>query len=732
MSERLALVPTLALFVGLAAAAEVTPMAAPDPNQKPNEGQILVVTADAEVAPTFGTSEVSSLGGAVPISETPATVNVLSQDFWQQSGARQLETVLPYIPGVNQTDNGGGKGDAIAIRGFSATNLFVDGRKNIGIYGTPLSTMPDNVERIEIVKGPAGAEFGVGDPGGTVNLVTKKPHRETAGMGTVTIGEDGFRRFSGDVTGGIATNDAVQARLIVAYEEPPEWRNGRPDNTNNYLIAPSVNWDYSDTGSVLLQYSRTVEDGPQDRGVIYLEGAFDGGFAPREWSFHQTTSQALDAVDRLTISNKQRWSDGLTTKVAAEYQEHLFQLREFRNAGSEPGGVLYNPDGITWTGVSEIPLRWSDWHVDTAALSGYGEVEWAIDTAREHVVTGGARGIQTEANGRYVDYTISNTYDIFDGDNNQVPEITSYDGTYTDDTEINEHGVYARWNAAWTKSFRTLAAVTYTAYDYSYDGFFNGVADFSDSYDSDTVSWRSGASYDVIASQTIFVGVSDSYAPQGGLLRGGGEVEPIHDQAVEIGLKSQLFDRTVLWTNSVYYQKRDNITASDPTNVDAESFLINAGEAEIYGIESEAVGRLGSWWTIRGGVALTASEITNNPDNPQFEGNRFANTPKYQASLFATYQWGGFGLEPLRTSLGAQYMGNRYGNSGNTIVLPEYILLDFSAGWDFHQGSVLSLHITNLLDETYYTGMQDGNGAGADQVMVGQKRNISLSFSQSF
>lgn len=77
-------------------------------------------------------------------------------------------------------------------------------------------------------------------------------------------------------------------------------------------------------------------------------------------------------------------------------------------------------------------------------------------------------------------------------------------------------------------------------------------------------------------------------------------------------------------------------------------------------------------------------------------------------------------------------MGERYGNQGNTITLPDYLLFDLAASWAFGQGSAVTVNITNLLDETYYTGMQDGNGAGADQVMVGQKRNISMTVSHTF
>lgn len=733
MAMRRFLVPSLVLVVGASFAEEVpAPVTPPVPGET-TTGERLVVTADQDGTDHYAAPTVGSLGFELSDQQVPATVNVVSDDFWRATGARTLDGVLPYVPGVNLTDNGGWTGDTIAIRGFPAALPYRDGRRTIGSYGQGNRLMPDTIDRIEVVKGPAGADFGVVEPGGTINIITKKPQRVAGASAHATVGEHGYRRVGAEATGALTADGSVQGLLVAAYEEPPEWRDGRPDDTDRAIFAPSINWNYRDDGNLLLSYQRQTQDGPQDRGIIYLEGAWAGGFAPREWSFHQTSSQQSEETDRITLANTQDLGEGTQLRTAVEYQRLHYQLREFRNAMSEPGwGPLYEADGVTWTGVRVIPLLWSDWEGTGEALSGVIDLEQKLKIGETtHTVTVGGRGYRNGMENQYVSYTVDNTFDILDPVNNQVADIVSMDGIYTDEIDIEEYGASAKWLGEWTPAWRTIVAAQLLRYAYSYQGFSDGVADFSDSYDYNTLSLRLATSYDLTPDLTVFVGASDGYQPQSGIMRNGDPVEPIRDRAVEGGVKARLLGGDLLWTTSVYHTRRDHLTVSDPANSPGESFLVNAGSAEITGVETEAVGRIGPDLILRGGVALTDSEVIEN-EAAEFEGNEFANTPQVQGGVFASYSWSLAGLPGLSTGLGVRYMGERYGNIGNTITLPDYVLIDASLGYVFAQRTSLVLSATNLLDETYYTGMQDGNGNGADQVMVGEIRVIALTCRHEF
>lgn len=678
--------------------------------------------------------ETSSLGFVLSEQKTPAVINTVKEAFWEATASKTLDEVLSYVPGVSLTDNGGWTGDTIAIRGFLSSMPYRDGMRQADSgYGQSLRAMPDNIERIEIVKGPAGAEFGVAEPGGAVNFITKQPLREKQGRLTLGIGQDGYRKAGADMTGGISPEENVQARLVLAYMEPEEWRSGRPDDTYRYLVAPSVNWDYSTAGKLTLGFERNYQNAPQDRGIIYLEGAWPGGFAPREWSFHQTSSKQVNKTERFYLHHRHEFHSSLTWTTAIERGTYEYDLAEFRNAETEPGwGDLYNDDGLTWSGVRTTNLFWDKWRGDTTANAFRSTLAYSFNVADvEQVLSFGVDGSKSTniANSLYSD--INNTLDILAPVNNQQPQILREDYALWESTiNVREEGIHIKWLANWSEHWRTILGVRRYDYTYDYDADYTDFTDSTnnypwvDNYGSSKTSFRLATSYDLNDQHTFFAGFSEGYVPQTGVTSDEVPVNPIHDRAVELGMKSRLLDGKLSWTNSLFGTKRAGVSLNDPANGPNQSFVINGGESRIYGIESELNAQLGHYLLVRAGLALQQSRILVH-QTEDFEGNRFANTPEQQVSLMASYNWGGMELAKLTTDLGFTHIGQRWGNSGNNISLPSYTLVSLGAAYQLADQTSLRLSIANATDETYYTGMQD-SGARADQVMVGFKRNSFL------
>jgi outer membrane receptor protein involved in Fe transport len=269
-------------------------------------------------------------------------------------------------------------------------------------------------------------------------------------------------------------------------------------------------------------------------------------------------------------------------------------------------------------------------------------------------------------------------------------------------------------------------------YDAEYIDFTDSANDYpwADAYGSKKTSIRVATSFDLTKEHTVFAGVSDGYTPQGGVQRDKSPLDPIHDRALEVGIKSVLLDGDLTWTNSLFETKRTGGSLNDPTNGPNDSFVINGGKSRIYGFESELNAQFGRYLIVRAGLALQKSEIQRN-NIKDFEGNRFANTPERQLSLTTSYNWEGFGLSDLSTDIGFTHISQRWGNSGNNVSLPGYTLINLGAAYQIAEQTSLRLSIANASDETYYTGMQD-SGARADQVMVGSKRNAFLTLTQRF
>lgn len=660
-----------------------------------------------------------ALGFELAPQKTPATVNVLTDDFLRDTRATRLDDVLGYIPGVTLNENGGWTDDTPLIRGFSGTTVYVNGLR---FGGSRL--MPDNIARIEVTKGPAGPEAGVAEPGGTVNIVTKQPERERSGEVYGAVGDFGYRKAGADVTGALNAAGTVQGRLVAGYEEGAEWRRGRPERTPRWSVTPSLNWDYAPGSRVLVEAERYYRDDAQDRGIIYLEGAWPGGFAPREWSFHQSVGRNEHEIDRVDLTIDHRFNDVLSARVRAQRIDYGYRVLEFRNAETEPSAGdddLYNDDGLSWNGNRLIPIYWDDWTENGEIDNAQAELRARFGTgdARHEVVAGASRyRKQAQFTGLY--YPNANVIDIFEPDNDQRPVLTGPADVYVSPQDERIDSLSLRWLGEWSPRFRTVLGVRRD------DAVLTAWGSTSE---SDTLSWRASASFDLTDAHTLFVGYSNAFVPQLGVTRSGALVDPTRARSLEAGLKSSLADGRLLWSNSVFRIRKDDIAAADPDNVGFESFVVPFGGAQVQGVESELTGRIGEHLRLQGGVAWLDSEILDNPDG--YRGNRFANTARVQVSGFANYRWAALGLPALSTQLGVIHVGSREGNSGGTITLPAYTLVNVGADYAVTPALSLSLFVSNALDETYYPAMQD-SGSRADQVMIGDRRLIQAGFRYRF
>lgn len=723
------LAPTV---VQTAAPAPAAPRPAPRVAPAPAPAPAPVIDDAAPMVPldrygAFAPMTTTSLGLPIDLKELPATVSTLSEDFLEASQSDRLRDVLTYIPGVTVNDDGGWTTDGVLIRGFSSGRYYNDGMKQVGLSIRPHF---DTIERIEVLKGAAGSEFGVAEPGGVINLIRKKPFKGRLHEVDASVGSYGYQNYSIDFNDTLNEDGSLQGRLIAAYGESAEWRRGRKDNDSihDYVIAPSVKWDYSDTGSLTFSFERQVQSDPQDRGIIYLEGAFPGGFAPRDWSWHQNTGEQLNEQNRFRIDWEQELNDDFKVRSAYEYLNYSYSLREHRNADSEffPGGASpYNPDGITWNGARTFPAFFDIWASAYDAHNFFFEGDYRFETGGvEHTAVAGFRIFSMESTGRFESATVggNTTVDLFNPDPNALSSnVVALGAPFLDAGNEEELGYYFRLLSEVTPRFRTMLSAQFIDYTSLYFGTPSG---------NRTVSFRAAASYDVTDIHTVFAGYSNAFLPQSGGTRSGDPIDPTHDQSVELGLKTELFDGRALWTNSVFHTNRADITASDPANVGFESFVINFGEVEISGFESEFYGQISDDLAFRGGLAVLDSEIVQTGLGP-FAGNSFANAADFQITGFADYRLTQIGLPNVTASAGIIHIGDRPGNSANNVTLPSYSVFDAGLRCELNDSTEVYIYASNLFDETYYLSMQD-SGDRADQVDVGNRQLFRFGVTKRF
>jgi iron complex outermembrane recepter protein len=731
-------------FAGVAQAQDV-----PNNDASASGGEIIVTGTRAE---GYIVSDTGALGLPVAVNELPASVTVLSDDLLEDLGARNLGLVLPYVAGVANGDNGGVNRDVFVIRGFQNDNRYVNGiRSSITAEGRPAL---DSIERVEIVKGPSGVEGSLTAPGGFVNIITKKPQYEYGGEVFGSMGDANFYRGGVDITGPIA-GDVLAGRLIAAYEDKQQWRLGRKKRPI-ITIAPSLNLRLGSDTNVLIEYEYRDQNDPLDRGTIFARGILpDSDFLPRTFSFHQRFDELKLKNHRFDADVSHRFSDAVSIRL---HHQSIWQSDKqiaVRNAASEGSdGVIQGPDGLTFSGNSLMPTFLSDSASRLRSESWIGEVKLNFATGGvEHDINLGASTARNtdRFTSRSGDFTFLDGTAIIDvlapNDRLTIADFNPTTLVFADFVRGDRiDSAYGQWLARWSDRFRTVASLRYDDIDFFSredirgiaasvlaQGIADGTVDpdnlFSEASGDNSLSWRLGASYDITSSLTVFVGAARTGEPQTGFTRAGDALGLKTSQSFEAGLKQQLAGGKALATLTLYRIKQSNIAIGDPVNGPDESFLVPLGAARINGIEFELAGKVTESLSLFSGVSLQDSRILDS-DQPII-GNDFANTPKFQASLFANWNGKAIGLSGLDVGLGFLYQGQRQANSGNEYQLPGYARVDLGVSYAFAGSYEARFQVNNLFDKTYYTAAQDSI-FGADQVAVGDKRLIQLTLTKRF
>lgn len=699
------------------------------PDSRPAVTDEILVVGEREGYGGFSTETSSSLGMDMLLRELPASVSVVTDTFLDSTQTNRLRDVLTYIPGVNVSDDGGWTTDGLVIRGFdTGRQVYFDGLKQ-----APTTIRPHfaTIERIEVVKGASGSEFGVVEAGGAVNVIRKRPFKGRLYDVRLGAGDFGYRRVTVDLNDTLSESGNVQWRVIGSYGESAEWRRGRKDNDNiyDYVFSPSINWDYSERGSLTAMYERVYQADPQDRGIIYLEGAFPGGFAPRDWSWHQNRNEQVNEIDRATIELKHSLNDAFSVRAVYSFSEYSYRNDEYRNADSEPAfGDNPYADALSWNGNTTFPASFSIWQSEADITNVKVELESRFEVAGiSNTLVTGVRYFDVDDEGEFFGAEVNGntTVDLFDPDPNSLSfDVTRLPDPFIGGSSIEETGYFAYVRSDFSDRFRTLVSIQYA--DFEADN-------FGDISNNDDVSVRLAGSYDVFDGLTAFFGYSTAFLPQVGVARGGDQVDPTHDESFEIGLKAALFDGRALWTNTAFVTNRSDIVASDPSNdpnaMPPESFVVAFGEVESLGFESEFVGSVTEQLAVRLGLALLDTEIVKAETGP-FEGNQFPNTADFQGTAFVEYDFEMRG-NPLTASVGARHMADRPGNSGNNITLPSYTTVDLGLRWRIRDSITLFAYGSNIFDETVILSMQD-SGARADQVGVGERRLYRVGLNARF
>ena len=149
-----------------------------------------------------------------PLIEVPQNVRIVPQKLVGDLGATRLADVVGFVSGMSQGDDYGGTWDSFALRGFEASpGSLINGFSSTCQCGPRRDA--DTIERVEILKGPSAALYGSSEPGGTYNIVTKKPQFRPMREAGLKVGNRGLRRATFDATGPFSSTLAWRPNLVA-------------------------------------------------------------------------------------------------------------------------------------------------------------------------------------------------------------------------------------------------------------------------------------------------------------------------------------------------------------------------------------------------------------------------------------------------------------------------------------------------------------------------------------
>ncbi len=650
-------------------------------------------------------------GGATkndtPLREVPQAVREVTRQLLDDVGAGRLDDVLDYVAGATRQNNFGGLWDNVAIRGFAGNentgmNMFRNGMGANRGFNAPRDTA--NVERIEFLKGPVGALYGISEPGGTVNIITKQPSFKPAHSAGVYYGSYDYKRLSFDSTGPLNGGTQQPASLAYRLNVSAEDRDSFRDyiHSNRELVAPALVWKVSQDTTVRYDGEWLRQRAPLDRGVVAVRGRvnvvpisrFYGEPADGDITIKNQTHQFF--VEHVLSS---AW------QVRAGLQYRYTSLNGYASEGQAAGAGTVSVDttGLLWRRLRFRDYRSDDWssQINVLGKLTIGGFEHSLVLGTEAFRFEIDQLLKQQPRAQWPTYGI-NIYDPVYGQARPNPTVS------TTDSEQRDRGtaIYAQDQISLSPQWKLLAGVRYDRYRQHID---DRVAGTVTNQEPSATSPRLGLTWLPNPAWSAYASIGRSFRPNVGTNASGAAFDPESGTARELGVKWQSPNEQLGGSVSLFDIKKRNVLVPDPNNTD---FSIAAGEVRNKGLEVELAGRIARNWRATLSYAYLDSELT------QF--------PRHSGSAFVMHEM------PLEDGMllglggGFTHVGERTGDTG-VPVLPAYTTANLRGYWHLSKTLRLSLDVDNVFDKTYYT-----NAYNNVWVTPGTPRTITLGLQGRF
>ena len=642
--------------------------------------------------------------------ETPQSISVVTRQAMDDFGLNSIDDVMRHTPGITVATYDSDR-TSYYSRGFAIKNFQYDG---IPILQDPQysagHTLTDTAiyDRVEILKGATGLLTGAGGPGGTINMVRKKPTREFKAHIDVGAGSWENYRSEIDVSGPLTESGNVRGRAVAAYQDKHSFMDHYKRDSEVYYGILEVDL----TPDTLLTLGADYQDNN-----------------PKGSSWSGSASLFNSKGDR--ISNPRSFNNGAKWSSWEQYTRTVFSTLEHNfdngwvvkgqynhqiNGYNAPLGALLDPDATT--GLAKMLARkyTGEYVSDSGDLFATGPFSLL---GREHELVVGGSVSKSHWTGK--DYTnanmVNNAYDYYNWKGNSLEPDWGNVTSYNDET-TRQTGTYVTGRFSLTDDLKLMLGTRVANYT---------LTGTSQAKDTGKVLPYAALIYDINDNISAYTSYTEIFLPQSYYRdRDNKMLEPDEGTNYELGLKGEFFDGRLNSSLAYFEVHQDNRPEADmayngnPTNPDID-YAYKGIKATTKGYEAEISGELMPGWQLQAGYTHKVSRDQGGTKVSTWE-------PEDQINLYTSYKLTG-DLDKLTLGGGVRWQSTGWQmltnwNKGGTVEKfsqDPYWLVDLMARYQISKNLSATVNLNNAFDKSYYTNIGFYNSS-----YYGDPRNVMV------
>ncbi|QJU60582.1 TonB-dependent siderophore receptor [Sphingomonas sp. AP4-R1] len=661
----------------------------------------IVVTGRASPAPEEAddrykpTPDASTLRSSAKPLDTPQAVNVVSAQVIRDQRPRYLDDALANISGITQGNTLAGTQDTVLKRGFGGNrdgSVMHNGMPLVQGRGfTPAS------QSVEVLKGPATLLYGIMDPGGVINIVSKKPLLDPqlrvsftgSGYAAGRLGLEAMADLTGPISGNLA------GRLVVDTQQEDYWRNfGERRDT---IVAPSLGW-YGGSTQAVLWYEYRAFNYPFDRGTVLNPTTLTPLAVPRRERLDELNNKMFGNSHLVQLAVDHALGGGWAAHLASSFNSETYDAGQLRvSAVNLARGTLTRSNDATVGSLST-----------DAYLQAYVDGGFRL-AGMEHKLIFGVEGeyrryLRRDLIRQATRTTFSYLNPVYGlepfptsvslGDSDQTDRLWNYSVFGQDSIHIGDRWILVAGGRLVGFDQRAGRGRPFTA-NTDLDGW-----KFTPQVG---LVWKAARVFSLYASYAQSLKPTSTIAPLGSGVVITSAFQPERGRSFEVGAKLDIPDR-VTATLALYDINKHNVLVNQFNATTGVTDYRTAGRAISRGVELDMSGKLTERLSMIGSYAYTYARTR---EDPVFAGKELSQVAPHTAALSAVYDFGRIATKDDRFRLGggARYAARRPGDNANSFWLPSYTVADAFMTYDTVVAGkevTFQLNIKNIFDKTYY------------------------------